>query len=115
MNAPFETGLAFILFLPVFCIIGALYCAFPRQPRSATRRLCDLLALIVAAALSVLAMRWGFHAAVGVAGPLWKQIVATLLAYGVFLAVVCLALPIRAVWFRRVAADVEAKRAGSTR
>lgn len=104
MNSPFETGLAFILFFPVFCIIGVLYCAFPRQPRGGMRLLCDLLVLIVAAVLSIFAMRWGFHAAVGIAGPLWKQIVATLLAYGMFLAVICLALPIRAAWFRRVVA-----------
>lgn len=118
MNSPFEIGLAFILFFPVFCIIGVLYCAFPRQPRGALRLLCDLLVLIVAAVLSIFAMRSGFHAAVGVAGPLWKQIVATLLAYGVFLAVVCLALPIRAAWFRRIGRrtrNVEAGPAGSTR
>jgi TRAP-type C4-dicarboxylate transport system permease small subunit len=118
MNSPFEIGLAFILFFPVFCIIGVLYCAFPRRPRGGMRLLGDLLVLIVAAVLSIFAMRWGFHAAVGIAGPLWKQIVATLLAYGMFLAVVCLALPIRAAWFRRVTArtrNVEADPAGSMR
>jgi TRAP-type C4-dicarboxylate transport system permease small subunit len=101
MNPTIETGLAFILFLPVFAIIGALYSLFPRNPRGIARRLGDLAVLVLAAVLSVFAMRWGFHAAAGVAGALWKQIVATLLAYGVFLAVVCLALPLRAWWWRR--------------
>jgi hypothetical protein len=101
MNPTIETGLAFILFLPVFAIIGALFCLFPRNPRGAGRRLGDLALLLLAAVLSVYAMRWGFHAAAGVAGALWKQIVATLLAYGVFLAVVCIALPLRAAWWRR--------------
>lgn len=101
MNPTIETGLAFILFLPVFAIIGALYCLFPRHPRGIARRLGDLAVLVLAAVLSVFAMRWGFHAAAGVAGALWKQIVATLLAYGVFLAVVCIALPLRAWWWRR--------------
>jgi len=101
MNPSIETGLAFILFLPVFAIIGALYCLFPRQPRGAARLLGDLAVLLLAAVLSVFAMRWGFHAAAGVAGALWKQIVATLLAYGAFLAIVCIALPLRAWWWRR--------------
>jgi len=101
MNPTIETGLAFILFLPVFAIIGALYSLFPRNPRGIARRLGDLAVLVLAAVLSVLAMRWGLHAAAGVAGALWKQIVATLLAYGVFLAVVCVALPLRAWWWRR--------------
>jgi len=101
MNPTIETGLAFILFLPVFAIIGALYSLFPRNPRGIARRLGDLAVLVLAAVLSVLGMRWGFHAAAGVAGALWKQIVATLLAYGVFLAVVCVALTLRAWWWRR--------------
>ncbi|HEY0233158.1 MAG TPA: hypothetical protein VGC55_18065 [Dokdonella sp.] len=101
MNPSIETALAFILFLPVFAIIGVLYCLFPRHPRGAARLLGDLAVLILAAVLSVFAMRWGFHAAAGVAGALWKQIVATLLAYGAFLAIVCLALPLRALWWHR--------------
>jgi hypothetical protein len=101
MNPTIETGLAFILFLPAFAIIGALYCLFPRQPRGVARVFGDLAVLLLAAVLSVFAMRWGFHAAAGVAGALWKQIVATLLAYGAFLAIVCLALPLRAWWWRR--------------
>lgn len=101
MSQTFETGLAFILFFPVFSILGALYCLFPRSPRGALRVLADLAVLVVAAVLSIVAMRWGFHAATGIAGQLWKQIVATLLAYGVFLAVLCCAVPLRAVWFRR--------------
>jgi hypothetical protein len=107
MNPNVETGLAFILFLPVFIILGALYCLFPRNPRGAVRLLGDLAVLILAAALSVIAMRWGFHLAAGVAGALWKQIVATLLAYGAFLAIVCLALPLRALWWRRARRPVD--------
>lgn len=100
MNTFFETGLSFILFLPTFAIVGALYCAYPRTPRGAPRRIADLAVLVFAAALSIHAMRWGFHASAGAGGMLWKQVVATLLAYGVFLAVLCLALPLRALWFR---------------
>ena len=100
MPPTIETALAFILFLPVFCILSALYCLFPRSPRDSVRLLADVAVVLVAAALSIYAMRWGFHAATGVAGRLWKQIVATLVAYGVFLGVLCCALPLRALWFR---------------
>ena len=98
MNPAVETALAFILFLPWFAILGALYCLFPRQPRHARRRLADLAVLVVAGALSIAAMRWGFDAvadSVG-GGRIWQQIVATLAAYGVFLAILTVAIVVRA-------------------
>ncbi|GAA0717435.1 hypothetical protein [Dokdonella soli] len=95
MNPHIETGLAFLLFLPWFAILGALYCMFPRQPRTALRGLADAAVLIAAAVLSIVAMRWGIGAAAGKGGHLWPQILATLLAYGVFMAVVCVALVVR--------------------
>jgi hypothetical protein len=103
MQTVFGATLAFFLFLPVFAILGALYCMFPRTPRSTARLLMDLAALIAAAAISLCAMRWGFLLATGVAGPIWKQILATLLAYAAFLASIGVALALRAAWFRRSA------------
>ena len=101
MNAFFETGLSFILFLPTFLIVGALYCAFPRRPRPALRWLLDLGALALAAWLSILAMRHGFHSSSGRGGAMWKQVVATLYAYGAFLGVLVVALMLRTSWLRR--------------
>jgi len=101
MQTVFGATLAFFLFLPVFAILGALYCAFPRQPRGGVRWLTDLAALALAAAISLFSMRWGFALATGVAGPIWKQILATLLAYAAFLASMGVALVLRAAWFRR--------------
>ena len=101
MQTVFGATLAFFLFLPVFAILGALYCAFPRQPRGAARLAADLAVLVTAAAISLFAMRWGFALALGVAGPIWKQILATLFAYAAFLASMGLALALRAAWFRR--------------
>lgn len=101
MHSFFESDLSFLLFLPTFAIIGALYCAFPRSPRNALRWLADIAVVIAAAALSIAAMRWGFRASIGSGGALWKQIVATLLAYGVFLGVLAVALPLRAWWLRK--------------
>jgi hypothetical protein len=103
METVFGATLAFFLFLPVFAILGVLYCAFPRKPRGAARLLTDLAALLLAAAISLFAMRWGFALALGVAGPIWKQILATLLAYAAFLASMGVALVLRAAWFRRSA------------
>jgi len=103
MHSFFESDLSFLLFLPTFAIIGALYCAFPRRPRSALRWIADIAVVLVAAVLSVAAMRWGFRASIGTGGALWKQIVATLLAYGVFLGVLVVAVVVRAFALRRAA------------
>lgn len=95
MSPGIETALAFILFLPSFAILGALYCMFPRHPRHARRTLADLAVLLAAGALSIAAMRWGFATVAG-EGRIWQQIVATLCAYGVFLALLTLAVFVRA-------------------
>ena len=99
MSPGVETVLAFILFLPSFAILGALYCLFPRRPRHSRRTLADLAVVLAAGVLSVAAMRWG-HALVADQGRIWQQIVATLLAYGVFLGLLALAVPLRARWLR---------------
>ena len=57
MHSFFESDLSFLLFLPTFAIIGALYCAFPRQPRPALRWLVDIAVVIAAAAL-VFVLAW---------------------------------------------------------
>ena len=102
MHSNLEASLAFILFFPAFCVVGLLYCLFPRTPRGALRLFADLCVLIVAAALSIFAMRWGFYATLGVGGAVWKQVTATLLAYAEFLAVIGVAWPVRTFLLRRV-------------
>ena len=49
MPVSIQTDLAFILFLPAFCIVGALYCFYPRRPRGALRWIADLAVLALAA------------------------------------------------------------------
>lgn len=92
--------LALILFLPWFLLLGSLYWLFPRQPRDAGRRRFDLAALALAFALSFAGMQWGY--ALGVAdassGAIWKQVLATLVAYGAFLMAMLIAVMLRA-WF----------------
>nr|KAJ9616241.1 hypothetical protein H2204_013915 [Knufia peltigerae] len=80
--------LSLLLFLPWFILLGSLYWLFPRQPRTARRRLFDGATLALALALSIVAMLWGHH--IGLvqpgAGPIWPQVLAVLYAYGAFLA-----------------------------
>ncbi len=87
--------LSLLLFLPWFLLLGSLYWLFPRQPRTARRRLFDSTTLVLAFALSIVSMLWGHH--IGLvqpgAGPIWPQVLAVLYAYGAFLAVLVLALP----------------------
>ena len=92
--------LAIILVLPWFLLLGSLFCLFPREPRTPRRRSFDLVALLVAFVLSFAGMQWGY--ALGLAdggtGAIWKQVLATLVAYGAFLIVLVVAVPLRA-WF----------------
>jgi len=103
MPANIQTDLAFILFLPAFCIVGALYCFYPRTPRGALRWIADLAVLAFAAVASVVATRWGFHTATGVGGALWKQVLATLLAFACFFGVVGIAALVRSRVLRAAA------------
>lgn len=100
MSHDVELHLALILFLPWFAILGGLYWLFPRRPRTPARRLYDAGALLAAGALSVAGMRWGFLHADPQAGAIWKQVLATLAAYGAFLGGVAPATVLRALLFR---------------
>lgn len=89
--------LAVVLFLPWFLLLGSLYWLFPRQPRTAWRKRFDLIALLAAFVLSFAGMQWGY--ALGLAdigtGAIWKQVLATLVAYGAFLAAIFIAMVLR--------------------
>ena len=53
--------------------------------------------------LSFIGMQWGY--ALGASdvgtGAIWKQVLATLVAYGAFLFVLTLAVPLRGWWLSR--------------
>ena len=95
--------LALVLFLPWFLLMGALFWLFPRQPRDAARKRFDIAALAVAFMLSFGGMQWGY--ALGLAdvgtGAIWKQVLATLVAYGAFLMVMLIAVVARTWWLQR--------------
>ena len=87
--------LALILFLPWFVILGVLFWLYPRAPRTAGRRTFDAITLLVAGSGSFYGMRWAYLTANTDVGTMWKQILATLIAYGVFLGVMTVALIVR--------------------
>ena len=94
--------LSLLLFLPWFCVMGALYWWFPRQPRHRTRTLFDAGMLVLALLVSAGFMHWGYRVgAAEVADGLWKQIMAVLYAYGAILAVLVLALLLRPLFALR--------------
>jgi len=105
-----ETGLALVLFLPTFAIIAGLFLAFPRRPRPRWRLAFDLCVVLAAAVCSAAAMLWGFRVATGVGGAIWRQLLATLLAYGAFALVIVAGLVARSALWRR-AADSRATKA----
>ncbi|WP_217537608.1 hypothetical protein [Stenotrophomonas sp. GbtcB23] len=108
--------LSLLLFLPWFVLLGTLYWLFPRHPRHTARRLFDGVALLLAFVLSILAMLWGHH--IGVvqsdAGPIWRQVLAVLYAYGAFLAVMVAAVLLRGGWLAARATKAASKSAGDT-
>nr|WP_255699218.1 hypothetical protein [Luteimonas sp. Y-2-2-4F] len=96
-----ELNLALILFLPWFLILGALYWIYPRQPRDGARRLFDSVALALSVAAFVASIHWAHRTADPTYGGMWRQILATALGYGVYLAAMLAAFVLRAAWLRR--------------
>jgi hypothetical protein len=95
MNALVELNLALILFLPWYAILAVLFWTTPRAPRPAHRRVFDAAALLAATLATTLALHWSYAAAGTAHGGMWRQVLATSVSYGVFLAVMALA------WFVR--------------
>ena len=92
--------LSVILFFPWFVVMGGCFMLFPRRPSGLARRLFELATLVLASLASIWAMLWGIAHADPNAGAIWKQVLATLLAYGMFLGVLLLAWPLRRLLLR---------------
>ena len=101
MSPLVEVNLALILFLPWFLILGVLYWLYPRQPRTASRRVFDVVALALAAAGFVLSVQWAHASADPSFGRMWKQVFATSVGYGVFLTLLLAAFLLRRRWIAR--------------
>jgi hypothetical protein len=101
MSPDVELNLALILFTPWFSILAVLFWKYPRQPRNAARTAFDTLSLVLATVASALGMYWSMRNADPSAGAIWKQVLATSVAYGLFLLVMTVALIARTRWLRR--------------
>jgi hypothetical protein len=100
MNSQVELNLALILFLPWFVILGYVFWRFPARPRSAGRRSLDAASLLMATMLAGAGMQWSFFHADPRYGGMWKQVLATSVAYGLFLLVLTVAVVVRWRLFR---------------
>jgi len=101
VNPLVEVNLALILFLPWFAILAALFWFYPRQPRDRARRAFDVAALAIALAAFLAANHWALGYADRAYGRLWPQVLATSVAYGVFLLVLAVAFFARRAWLCR--------------
>jgi hypothetical protein len=101
VNAHVASNLALILFAPWFAILGWAYWLYPKSHAiGPARRRFDVLALVLALALTAFAMRHAyFNPSVGT-GTLWPQVVATLAAYHEFLLVLVVAGMVRHKLYR---------------
>ena len=100
--SPFVSlNLALILFLPWLLILGVLYWLYPRQPRHGRRRLFDALALAASLVAFIATMQWAHGYADPRWGGMWKQILATSVAYGAFLLILGVAFGLRRRWLAR--------------
>ena len=104
MNETVQLNLAFILFLPWYAILGALFWIFPRKPRTLGRWLFDVAALSIATLATIASTQWSFLYADTAVDAMWPQILATAVSYGVFLGVMTCAALVR----RRVVGAVSA-------
>ena len=103
--------LALLLLAPWLLILGWAYASYPKSlPRTAARRLFDVLALLLAFSAAIYAGLLGFDAVQVPAldetgrrasGAIWQQVLPALCGYGAFAGVLALALPLRARLWRR--------------
>jgi hypothetical protein len=100
MNSQVQLNLALILFLPWFAILGYVFWRFPASPRTAARRSLDGASLFAATTLAGIGMQWSFLHADPRYGGMWKQVLATSVAYGLFLLVLTVAVIVRWRLFR---------------
>lgn len=98
MSQGVQLHLALILFAPWFAVLSVLFWKYPRQPRGTARTVFDSATLAAATAAAIAGMYWGMaHADAGY-GPMWKQVFATSVAYGLYLGAMAAALAARMRW-----------------
>ena len=84
-------NLSLILLLPWYLVLGIVYWRTRRKPATAAQRAFDVAALALALLAATLGGYWSFDAADPAAGAIWKQVLASLVGYGLFLLALALA------------------------
>lgn len=95
MSPSIAQNLALILFLPWYLVILIVYWRMRRKPARWAGRLFDLAAIAVSIAAAAIAGPWALAHADDRIGTMWPQILATVVGYGAFLAVITLAALLR--------------------
>ena len=98
MSPQIARNLALILFFPWFSILAVLFCAWPRRPRHLRRLAFDAGCVVLATAAAAAGMHAGMASADPRHGAIWPQVLATSLAYGLFLCVLTAAWWLRRAW-----------------
>lgn len=87
MNSIVAVNLGLILLLPWYLVLSVVFWRARRSPQHLGQRLADAAVLLLALAGSGIGGYWSFHHADAGAGAIWKQVLASLVGYGVFLLV----------------------------
>lgn len=95
MSSLWSENLALILFLPWYLVILVVYWRMRRRPVRWPGRVFDLLAITASIAAAAVAGPWALAHADDSIGSMWPQILATVVGYGAFLAVITLAALLR--------------------
>jgi hypothetical protein len=100
--------LAIILFAPWFAILIWAYWVFPKNlPRTALRRMFDIVVVIATLAVSVWGMLEYHDANEGFGGAIWKQVAASTAVYIAFLGALLVAYLLRAAIWKRSLPPIE--------
>ena len=93
--------LAVLLLGPWLAVLAWLYWLYVRRTHGAhTRAGFDALTLAGASVAAIVGAECAYVMESGVAGPIWKQVAAVLVAYAAFSAVLAFGL-LRHAWLRR--------------
>jgi hypothetical protein len=87
MNAIVELNLALILFLPWYVLLAWLFWRMRARGAGTRRKLAVFGLLLAALIVAGLAGVWAYGFADPTAGAIWKQVLACVVGYGGFLAV----------------------------
>ncbi|MBL8299807.1 MAG: hypothetical protein JNN30_15830 [Rhodanobacteraceae bacterium] len=91
MNPTVAQNLPLLLLLPWYLVLGIVFWRTRRKPASLAQRGFDAASLLLALFAATLAGYWAIQQADPSAGAIWKQVLASLVSYALFLLVLAIA------------------------